>query len=342
MTGAATAAVAILPLGDSITHGGNGDGGISYPTYRAWLYQDLRMLGYDVDFVGSLDKPDAPAGSDPDNEGHPAYTSGQILAELPAWLEAYPAPNIALVHLGTNDVLEGVPSARTVTDLTSIIGVLRSRNPSMTILVAQIIPTSVGSTNTAIEALNREIAGLATLSTVQSPVVIVDQYSGYDGDADNQEGGVHPLTSGEKKMAARWEGALFPVLARGVPTAVTHGTDCESDHRHHGADDDSDRDHGDSDADGHTPVRVQDLSDRPGPDPDPVRRRRLDPDRIDGIPHERFERLDRAHAAEDVLQAMVPGGPLERRAAVAPLTPPGTATAPPPARSASRGRGSPP
>jgi hypothetical protein len=51
--------------------------------------------------------------------------------------------------------------------------------------------------------------------------VIVDQYSGYDGDADNQEGGVHPLTSGEKKMAARWEGALFPVLARGVPAIVT-------------------------------------------------------------------------------------------------------------------------
>ena len=46
----------------------------------------------------------------------------------------------------------------------------------MTILVAQIIPTSVGSTNTRIEALNREIAGLASLSTPQSPVVIVDQY----------------------------------------------------------------------------------------------------------------------------------------------------------------------
>ncbi len=128
---------------------------------------------------------------------------------------------MALVHLGTNDVLEGVPAATTIADLQAIVGVLRARNPSMTILVAQIIPTSVGSTNTAIEALNREIAGLAALSTPQSPVVIVDQYSGYDGDADNQEGGVHPLTSGEKKMAARWEGALFPVLARGVPAIVT-------------------------------------------------------------------------------------------------------------------------
>lgn len=58
--GAASAAVLILPLGDSITHGGDGDGGVSYPTYRAWLYQDLGKLGNDVDFVGSLDRPEPP------------------------------------------------------------------------------------------------------------------------------------------------------------------------------------------------------------------------------------------------------------------------------------------
>ncbi|HIH03371.1 MAG TPA: hypothetical protein HA263_05825 [Methanoregulaceae archaeon] len=222
-TGTASAAVAVLPLGDSITHGGTGDGGVLYPTYRAWLYQDLRTLGYNVDFVGSLNKPDAPAGSDPDNEGHAAYTSAQVLAELPAWLEAYPPPQVALVHLGTNDVLESVPASQTAADLAAIIGVLRARNPSMAILVAQIIPTSVGSTNTAIEALNREIAGLAALSTDQSPVVIVDQYTGFDPDADLQTGGAHPATSGEKKMAARWEGALFPILARGLSPAPTSG-----------------------------------------------------------------------------------------------------------------------
>ena len=116
-TGAAMAAISILPLGDSITYGGRGDGGVSFPTYRAWLYQDLGASGYDVDFVGSLNKPDAPAGSDPDNEGHPGYTSGKVLAELPTWLNAYPPPQVALVHLGTNDVLDGVPTARTIADL---------------------------------------------------------------------------------------------------------------------------------------------------------------------------------------------------------------------------------
>ena len=221
LVGAATASISILPLGDSITHGGDGDGGALYPTYRAWLYQDLRALGYDVDFVGSLNTPEAPAGSDPDNEGHSAYTAERVFAELPSWLENYPPPQIALVHLGTNDAIESVPASQTVASLAGIVGVLRARNPSVTILVAQIVPTSVASTNERIEALNREIAGLAALSTDRSPVYVVDQYTGFEIDADLQKGGAHPTISGEKKMAAQWEGALFPILARGVPPAAT-------------------------------------------------------------------------------------------------------------------------
>ncbi|MEN6342666.1 MAG: GDSL-type esterase/lipase family protein [Methanospirillum sp.] len=219
LCGVASAAVRILPLGDSITAGGIG--GASFGSYRVWLYQDLRALGYDVDFVGSLDLPSVPPGADPDHEGHPGYTAGQIAAELPAWLPAYPAPEVALVHLGTNDADQAIPVDRTIADLTSIVGTLRARNPSMTILVAQIIPTSFASTNVRIEALNREIAHLSSLSTAQSPVVIVDQWSGYDGIADNQADGVHPLVSGERKMAAGWLDALRGILGSGGPAPVT-------------------------------------------------------------------------------------------------------------------------
>jgi len=206
------AAVQVLPLGDSITHGRD-----AYPSYRAWLYGDLRELGYDVDFVGSLRTPALPSGLDPDNEGHSGYTAGQVVTGLPGWLEGYPIPDVALVHLGTNDAIRDVPRVQTIADLREVIGRLRARNPSMSILVAQIIPTSVASINERIVALNREIAGLQALSTSRSPVIIVDQYSGYNGQADNQMGGVHPLTSGEKKMTARWKGMLLPVLDRIAP-----------------------------------------------------------------------------------------------------------------------------
>jgi hypothetical protein len=118
---------------------------------------------------------------------------------------------------GEGEAIGATPVSQSIADITAIIGKLRARNPSMTILVAQIIPTSVGSTNTRIEALNAEIAGLAYLSTAQSPVIIVDQYSGYDGQRDNQAGGTHPLTSGELKMAARWRASLIPLLDGSAP-----------------------------------------------------------------------------------------------------------------------------
>lgn len=219
--GPGAAQVLLLPLGDSITHGGAGDGGVVYPTYRGWLYQELMGLGYDVDFVGSLDQPDIGASLDPDNEGHSGYTTGDVLAELPLWLGEYPPPGIALVHLGTNDVIRGVPPAETVRNIASIITVLRERNPSITILVAQIIPTSVGSTNAEIETLNGQMAGLAAFSTPQSPILVVDHYTGYDGVADNQRGGVHPGLTGEWKMTSAWQRALIPVVRATMPGGVT-------------------------------------------------------------------------------------------------------------------------
>ncbi len=91
----------------------------------------------------------------------------------------------------------------------------------MAVLIAQVIPTSSEERNREIVALNAEIAGLQSLGTPGSPVVVVDQFSGYDGARDNQDGGVHPIESGEQKMAARWMAALLPLLSgRVTPTVV--------------------------------------------------------------------------------------------------------------------------
>ncbi len=69
--------------------------------------------GYDVDFVGSRSDPDFPGYSfDKANEGHGGYTIGGIVdgvgdaaaGQLSTWLGGY-YPDIALVLIGTNDVL---------------------------------------------------------------------------------------------------------------------------------------------------------------------------------------------------------------------------------------------
>lgn len=199
----------------------------NHPTYRYWLWQQLR--DDDVDFVGSWTAPNFAFDFDQDNEGHGGYMTGGILngvagdprqGKLSDWLGKYEF-DVALVMLGTNDVLNAVPTAESVRNLEGIIAGLRAKNPDAVVLLAKIPPTSFP--RPGLEALNAAIPGIASrLSTSRSPVVVVDMYAGYDGVADNQAPlGIHPAESGEKKIAARWYAALRPYLGAGPTPSAT-------------------------------------------------------------------------------------------------------------------------
>lgn len=228
VAGTADATVRILPLGDSMTKGSTQTAAeTSHPTYRYWLWQQLQ--GRDVDFVGSWTAPNFPVDFDQDNEGHGGYMTGGILNGVPDdprqgkladWLGKY-GFDVALVMLGTNDVLNAVPTAESVRNLEGIIAQLRARNPNAVVLLAKVPPTSFPRPN--LEALNAAIPGVASrLSTAQSPVVVVDMYAGYNGVADNQAPlGIHPAESGEKKIAAQWYSALQPYLGAGQTPSAT-------------------------------------------------------------------------------------------------------------------------
>ena len=74
---------------------------------------------------------------------------------------------------------------------------------AIVIFLAQLIPTT-HSANSDITILNSEMPGIAARkSTVQSPIIIVDQNTGYDPAADNYDG-LHPNEAGEEKMAQNW------------------------------------------------------------------------------------------------------------------------------------------
>lgn len=76
--------------------------------------------------------------------------------------------------------------------------------------VAQIIPMGFGSYNTKIQDLNRAIVPWAQgLNTTESPIWVVDQYTGFSGTADLRDG-IHPNDSGDVKMANVW----FPAVVR--------------------------------------------------------------------------------------------------------------------------------
>ena len=206
----------ILPIGDSITQGDN-----SHNTWRRPLWQSLTNAGFSVDFVGSTNRQYAGPGIpgvyppspdfDLDHEGHWEFTVDAMAAALPFWLTNYPPPDIALLHAGTRDCILGEAMTDTVLDLKAIIDTLRARNSHIVILLAKIIPTTLQQ-NANVTNLNAQLDGLAASKTAPaSPVLIVDQYTGFNAGTDTYDG-IRPLFSGESKMAAKWFTTLRIVL----------------------------------------------------------------------------------------------------------------------------------
>ncbi len=215
---AAQAQVRIMPLGDSITS--------SPGCWRAYLWNRLRSAGFtNIDFVGS----GSDGGScnpgfsyDFDNEGHSGFSITGIAAgnNLPPWLAAA-RPDIMVVHLGTNDMWGGhIPLQDKITAYTTLVGQMRANNPNMKIIIAQIIPMDASGCTTCmgdVTAFNNALVGWAAgLNTAQSPITLVDQWSGFDVVADTFDR-VHPVTSGFIKMGDRFAPAVAQALGGGTP-----------------------------------------------------------------------------------------------------------------------------
>jgi len=85
--------------------------------------------------------------------------------------------------------------------------------------VAQIIPIGIGSSNTAIQALNKAIPTWAvSKNTTESPIWVVDQYTGFS--TSDLRDGVHPNANGDAKMAAKW----YPALVNAIKVVQGNST----------------------------------------------------------------------------------------------------------------------
>ncbi|MEZ5706218.1 MAG: SGNH/GDSL hydrolase family protein [Burkholderiaceae bacterium] len=204
-------ALRIMPFGDSITEGEAG-----HNTYRRVLWQRLQAAGCNVDLVGtkygvSSGYRNSPSKSPPngdfdlDHEGYWDYHVNEVIP-LAASSAAAAQPDIVLIHIGTNDVLAGQGASGIAAEISSLVGSLRSGKSNMYILLAKIVPATPNTAGTA--ALNRQIDSIASkLNSATSPVIVVDQASGYST-ADNYDG-VHPAPSGESKIGNRWASAVL-------------------------------------------------------------------------------------------------------------------------------------
>ena len=206
----------ILPLGDSITQGGV----TNRPeyTYRYPLYGILKAAGYEFDFVGSLNaglqsEAKWPTPFDLNHEGHYGWQTGAVRDKLPEWMAKWQAaPDIALIHLGTNDKSARDYLAAVGEPLKEIIILLRRQNPHVVVLIAHL--NFKDSAALKIRLLVEQIAQETT--TEQSPVVTVPMYEGWVAnpkwaDTDTFDW-AHPNPQGQKKMAKKWFAAMKPYL----------------------------------------------------------------------------------------------------------------------------------
>jgi lysophospholipase L1-like esterase len=212
---AAAAPVRVMPLGDSITG--------SPGCWRALLWNRLQSSGHtEVDFVGTLPPQGCGVAHDGDNEGHGGILATTMAAQnqLPGWLSAS-RPDVVLMHLGTNDVWSNRPTQQILDAFSTLVTQMRASNPAIRILVAKIIPmapSNCAECGARVVALNNALPGWASArGTAQSPIVVVDQWTGFSTSADTYDG-VHPNAAGDQKMADRWYPALTGVLGGVLPT----------------------------------------------------------------------------------------------------------------------------
>jgi hypothetical protein len=217
-----------MPLGDSLTSG---------VCWRALLWYKLNQNGHagKFDFVGSRSTDDATncgvPGYDKDNEGQPQYLVTYFIHdadEMTAGIQTpqdllgrHPA-DVVLLHYGTFDIRAGVDPPTIVMAYSTVLAALRQVNPSVVVLVAQIVPMEVTNATCAncscpscandVLTLNGMIpAWAAANTTAVSPIKVVDQWTGFTatGGVDTSDG-VHPNFAGSLKMANKWYDAVAP------------------------------------------------------------------------------------------------------------------------------------
>jgi lysophospholipase L1-like esterase len=197
--------VKIMLIGGSVTEGANSCG-----AYRRYLDGLLRREGNVIDFVGSRKKhndnqtePDN-YQYDMDHEGHWGKNSDWLAKNMPGLLSGN-VPDVAVIHMGTGDIVSGFGTAGVLTDaiignISKVIKSLRSKNKNVKIVLAEIIPTQ-GKTD-EVNLLNLKISQYAKVhSTFRSPVVLADQHTGFIPSEDLADDGILPNASGAKKMA---------------------------------------------------------------------------------------------------------------------------------------------
>lgn len=225
--------VRIMPLGDSITYD---DLHSDYPNprpkgvrhgYRNHLWYMLKDAGYDVNFVGTrIAGEDIVPAFDPDNEGHPGWTSYDIAEHILNYLN-YAKPDTVLLHIGTND---GSTSTRGVESILNEIDQYeRDSGQRVLVLVALIIDRQVH--DPIITVFNNRLIKLISRRRQSGDIVtLVNMYKDAGILSSEYADNTHPTDAGYQKMAKVWFNAIqtpyrpFNTSLKSYPTSLVNSS----------------------------------------------------------------------------------------------------------------------
>jgi lysophospholipase L1-like esterase len=198
----------VLPLGDSLTWGIGYDGG-----YRVALYERAQAAGKHLTFTGSLHNgPLLEAGLPfPRNhEGRSGWKIAQIMSTVPT-PALNTAPDIVLLHAGTNDIYAHTPASVMADALEALLDRIEHAAPQALIVVAQIVPLTDPALRDAAFAYNAELVGRVHRRQARGEhLIIADQFSEFP--VAMLSDGVHPTQAGYEQMAGVWYTAIAPYL----------------------------------------------------------------------------------------------------------------------------------
>ena len=220
----------IMPLGDSITEGKF----VNTGGYRVLLQQRLKALGYAVQFVGKEDngEPGNDTGfsqgmTNPNHEGYGSIRIDEIdeggseeghAAPPIAQTLANDKPDVILMMLGTNDVLQQHDLEGLLGRLDGLVGDVFSARKTVTLVVASITPLSDRSRDAVAEAYNSGIPLIVAKYKARGfKIVFADMHGALD--PSDLSDGIHPTASGFQKMADVWVRALTGITPAAAPPA---------------------------------------------------------------------------------------------------------------------------
>jgi len=201
----------IMPLGDSITLGGNGG-------YRNNLYTGLQENNCGVSYVGTLFDPSTRV-ADKDHEGHSGLTIGNIASNVNGWM-ATTQPNIILLMAGTNDTAwwTAENAEQIGARHNALIEQIRTARPNAWIFVASIAPqaSAIIQPNNIDRAVLTQQFNAVIRRNVDARIAAGQRVRFVDVNAAlttaDLYDGIHPTEAGQAKIAQRFLDAIRAAL----------------------------------------------------------------------------------------------------------------------------------